>query len=73
MFLDRLIAYVDARTGFDRWGPRANPLIARTLHRTGRLSLRGCLWLAFGCGLLGLAISSLRTLNAASDVTRPMG
>lgn len=69
MALDRLIAYVDARTGFDRWGPHANPLIARELRRTGQLSLRECLWLAFGSGLLGLAIRTLRTLTAASDVT----
>ena len=35
----RLITAIDARTGFDRWGPDANPLIRRVKRQPVRLSL----------------------------------
>ena len=61
--LDSLIAGVDARTGFDRWGPPSNPLIRRLTRRPTRLTLRGALWLAFGLGLGTLAITSTAMLG----------
>ena len=50
----RLITAIDARTGFDRWGPDANPLIRRVKRQPVRLSLRAGLWLAFVIGLAGM-------------------
>lgn len=52
--LDRLITTIDARTGFDRWGPDANPLIRRIKRQPARVSLRAGLWLAFVIGIAGL-------------------
>lgn len=57
------IAAIDRRTGFDRWGPDANPLIRHTRRRAGRLSLRRMLWLVFALGLGVLAIMSALTLR----------
>ena len=63
MVLDRFITRIDQRTGFDRWGPRANPLIRQTLRRKTRVSL----WIAFGIGVVGLVISTWQILNATFD------
>jgi hypothetical protein len=52
--MNRLITTIDARTGFDRWGPDANPLVRRVKRQSARLSLRAGLWLAVGIGLAGL-------------------
>jgi hypothetical protein len=52
--LTRLITTIDARTGFDRWGPDANPLVRRAKRQPARLSLRAGLWLAVGIGLVGV-------------------
>ncbi len=52
--LDRLITTIDARTGFDRWGPDANPLVRRIKRQPTRVSLRAGLWLAFVIGIAGL-------------------
>jgi hypothetical protein len=54
MWLDDLIAGIDTRTGFDRWGPDTNPVIRRLKRQETRLSLRAGLWLAFGLGIVGL-------------------
>jgi hypothetical protein len=52
--LTRLITTIDARTGFDRWGPDANPLVRRVKRQPTRLSLGVGLWLAVVIGLVGL-------------------
>ncbi|NDJ78108.1 MAG: hypothetical protein GYB65_17810 [Chloroflexi bacterium] len=65
--LRRINTRIDAATGFDRWGPDANPLIRTLKHREGWLSLRVSLWLAFGLGLLGLVGSSRVVLQADSE------
>ncbi len=52
--LDRLITTIDARTGFDRWGPDVNPLVRRIKRQPTRVSLRAGLWLAFVIGIAGL-------------------
>jgi hypothetical protein len=50
--LTRLITTIDARTGFDRWGPDANPLVRRAKRQPARISLRAGLWLAVAIGLV---------------------
>jgi hypothetical protein len=52
--LTRLITAIDARTGFDRWGPDANPLVRRVKRQPVRLSLRAGLWLGLVIGLAGV-------------------
>ncbi|MBN1565931.1 MAG: hypothetical protein JXA10_18970 [Anaerolineae bacterium] len=63
----KLFTYIDRLTRFDRWGPRANPLIRLTLQRETRLSLRSALWLAFGIGLAGLALSTWQIMHTTTD------
>ena len=64
--LDRLITTIDARTGFDRWGPDANPLIQRIKRQPARVSLRAGLWLAFVIGLAGLwpGVRNIQRVNS---------
>jgi hypothetical protein len=62
-----VIGWVDRLTRFERWGPCANPLIRRTLRQKTPLTLRRSLWIAFGIGLAGLAISVWQLLHATSD------
>jgi hypothetical protein len=70
MSLKRLISAIDAWTGFDRWGPDTNPLMAQLKRQPSRLSLRALLWLAFGLGILGLAAATGITVYAsASDLS----
>ncbi len=51
--------------------PGANPLIAQVLRQDRRasrgLSLRACLWLAFGLGLAGLFVATWHTLTTTSN------
>lgn len=65
--INTLSARIDTLTGFHRWGPDANPVIQQAKRRSGRLSLRGALWFAFGIGLLGAAITSWQFLTTSSD------
>jgi hypothetical protein len=70
MPLERLIGAIDARTGFDRRGPDANPLIIQLKRQPTRLSLRATLWLAFGLGMIGLAAATGITFyTSASDLS----
>jgi hypothetical protein len=70
MPLERLIAAIDARTHFARWGPDANPLIVQLKRQPTRLSLRATLWLAFGLGMIGLITATGITVYAsASDLS----
>jgi len=51
--------------------PAANPLIAQVLRQDRRasqgLSLRACLWLAFGLGMAGLFAATGHALTTSSD------
>jgi hypothetical protein len=70
--LNRLIATIDARTGFDQWGPDTNPLIRRIKRQPVRISLRTGLWLTAVIGLIGIWPGVLNALHATTyDLSDP--
>jgi hypothetical protein len=62
-----ILAGIDTRTRFAKWGPDANPLIVHLKRQPSRLTLRRTLWLGFGLGLLSLGISAAAVLTAQRD------
>jgi hypothetical protein len=64
--LNHLIATIDTRTGFDRWGPEANPLIRQIKRQPVRVSLRAGLWLAVVIGLVGIWPGVRNALHATT-------
>lgn len=65
--LQAVLARIDRRYGFDRWGPDTNPLIRLAKRRAGRFSLRALLWITFGSGLLITTLMTLYILTSSRE------